>query len=722
VKVISSIYEFDDVQVHPDEFRVLKAGKVVALEPKAFEVLRYLVEHPNQLVGKDELLDAVWKDTFVTQNAMTRVIAQIRKALNDDAKESRYIETVPTRGYRFIAKVEKVAAEPPAIEVPGALEEHRIPPSKARIGVGKTILLSLLILLAAAGLARLFTRTARDDSAPHRFLPVQFSSSKGLDAGASFSPDGNLIAYASDRSGSFEIYVKAFDSRAKELQLTNDGNQNLSPSFSPDGRSIVFASWGRPGIFRVPATGGTLQRLTDFGLQPVWSPDGQTIVFTTNDKASLSVTDYYYPSPSALWIVSASGGPPKQITGDGKFDGQASAPSWSPDGKEIRFVNEYRGESSVWTYRADNGSFRKLFGSSIFQYSNATFSSDGSHMWFVRWRLNGDIGIWQIDLNPATLQPRGDPQPLYQSSFGVPRDLAISRDGKKLAFTAVVSTSQIVVHPIEAGGSKSDGVPLVNDVTYRYALLRTSSDGSHVAYVSFPRNGPSQLYVVDADGAKPSIAIGSAAEAQNFASFSSDGNRVFFVAFSQKNGTIRSWNLTDGAVSNFSGIPVGTNQLIFSPDGKTAAFHDDRDDRRRVYFQDVATGARQIVASGKEDVGYPRFSRDGKWVSVEVSHENGGNDIAVLPATGGPMEVIVRSTQPSFAAGWMPDNDRILFAGFRDAVWNVYSVSRATRKVERLTDYKLTRTYVRYPDWLAGNRVAYEFNETKGNVFVANLP
>lgn len=409
MKAVASIYEFDDVQVQPDEFRALKAGKAVALEPKAFEVLRYLIEHPNQLVGKDELLDAVWKDTFVTQNAMTRVIAQIRKALNDDAKEARYIETVPTRGYRFIAKVEKIAAEPAPSEVPRAIEKHRSPPKGPETGGRKLVLALALVLLAATGLAWWLTRTVRNDSVAHRFLPVQFSSSTGLDVGASFSPDGNLIAYASDRSGSFEIYVKAFDARAKELQLTNDGKQNLSPSFSPDGRSIAFASWGRPGIFRVPATGGPPQRLTDFGLQPLWSPDGQTIVFTTNGKASLSVTDYYFPAPSALWIVSAGGGVPKQITGGGKLEGQSSAPSWSPDGKEIRFVNEFRGESSVWTYRAGNGSFKKLFSSSIFPYSNATFSPDGSHMWFVRWRLNGDIGIWQIDLNPATLQPRGIP-------------------------------------------------------------------------------------------------------------------------------------------------------------------------------------------------------------------------------------------------------------------------------------------------------------------------
>ena len=70
----------------------------------------------------------------------------------------------------------------------------------------------------------------------------------------------------------------------------------------------------------------------------------------------------------------------------------------------------------------------------------------------------------------------------------------------------------------------------------------------------------------------------------------------------------------------------------------------------------------------------------------------------------------------------MADHDRLLFAGFRLAgAWNIYTVSRTTRKVERLTSYTSMRTYVRYPDWLAGDRLVYEFNETKGNIFVANV-
>src|SRR5262249_18569385 len=146
----------------------------------------------------------------------------------------------------------------------------------------------------------------------------------------------------------------------------------------------------------------------------------------------------------------------------------------------------------------------------------------------------------------------------------------------------------------------------------------------------------------------------------------------------------KSWNLIDGALSSFSEIPKSSNQVSFAPDGAAAAFHDDRDGRQRVYLQSVMTGVRRVIASGNEDVGYPRFSRDGKWIVVEVTHADGGNDIAVLPAAGGEMEVILKSDQPTFSGGWMPDNDHILVTGFRDAVWNIYSVSRSSGKVERL--------------------------------------
>ncbi len=100
------IFLFDDVRVEPQTFKLLKAGHAVPLEPKAFNVLLFLIENRGRLIEKGEILDAIWKETHVTENALTREITKLRKALGDDPKAAKYIQTVHTRGYRFIAEVE----------------------------------------------------------------------------------------------------------------------------------------------------------------------------------------------------------------------------------------------------------------------------------------------------------------------------------------------------------------------------------------------------------------------------------------------------------------------------------------------------------------------------------------------------------------------------------------------------------------------------------------
>ena len=99
-------YRFDDVHLDVQSFRLLKAGRVLPVEPKALNLLIFLVENRGRLIERRELIDAVWGDAFVTDHVLNRAIAQLRKLLADDVKEPRYIETVPTMGYRFIAQVE----------------------------------------------------------------------------------------------------------------------------------------------------------------------------------------------------------------------------------------------------------------------------------------------------------------------------------------------------------------------------------------------------------------------------------------------------------------------------------------------------------------------------------------------------------------------------------------------------------------------------------------
>ncbi len=123
---------FDDFRVQPLNYKIFQADRALSLEPKTFQILIFLLENHDRVVEKRELLDAIWKDVVVTENALTREVGKLRKALGDDPKSPKYIETVHTRGYRFIAQVrtEEAGPElPPSDEVEDAPQKAGIPHS-----------------------------------------------------------------------------------------------------------------------------------------------------------------------------------------------------------------------------------------------------------------------------------------------------------------------------------------------------------------------------------------------------------------------------------------------------------------------------------------------------------------------------------------------------------------------------------------------------------------
>jgi TolB-like protein len=115
-------YEFCGFTLDLRRMCVWHGSTPILMEPRAFDVLTYLITHKDQLVSQDELLGAIWKETFVTPNAVTRTVAQIRKLFGDDARNPHIIQTVSKRGYRFIASVAELraGAEPPS-GVPAAV-------------------------------------------------------------------------------------------------------------------------------------------------------------------------------------------------------------------------------------------------------------------------------------------------------------------------------------------------------------------------------------------------------------------------------------------------------------------------------------------------------------------------------------------------------------------------------------------------------------------------
>ncbi len=110
-----SPYCFEDYRLDCDAGWLRRGEQEVELPPKAFQVLRYLIEHRDRLVPKQELMQAIWKDTFVTDDALVQAVTAIRRALGDEAGHPRYIRTKARMGYQFLAPVEADASASPVM-------------------------------------------------------------------------------------------------------------------------------------------------------------------------------------------------------------------------------------------------------------------------------------------------------------------------------------------------------------------------------------------------------------------------------------------------------------------------------------------------------------------------------------------------------------------------------------------------------------------------------
>ena len=100
-------YKFGPYRLDTAEHSLLREGQLVPLTPKVFDLLRVLVQSNGRLVEKDELLKEIWPDSFVEEGNLNRNISILRKVLGEDSSGKPYIETVPKRGYRFVARCEK---------------------------------------------------------------------------------------------------------------------------------------------------------------------------------------------------------------------------------------------------------------------------------------------------------------------------------------------------------------------------------------------------------------------------------------------------------------------------------------------------------------------------------------------------------------------------------------------------------------------------------------
>jgi DNA-binding winged helix-turn-helix (wHTH) protein len=277
------LYEFGPFTVQPTERLLVRGGRPVSLTPKAFDLLIQLVDRPGQLVGKHELMTALWPDTFVEEANLAYTMSALRKALGDGQNGEQYIQTVPTRGYRFVAPLTKRESASVALE--GAA------PTQTRVlrRFSVMLLAAAAAVGALAGLAVVRWGPSRNAPPP---TPVRVSAELGVDAtlaltDAAFalSADGRLLAFVA-RTGvrDPQLYVRPLDQlRATPLAGTEGADH---PFFSPDGRWLGFFAGSK--LKKVPVTGGAVVTLAEApNHRGGWWAEDDTIVFSPTARGEL---------------------------------------------------------------------------------------------------------------------------------------------------------------------------------------------------------------------------------------------------------------------------------------------------------------------------------------------------------------------------------------------------------------------------------------------------
>ena len=711
---------FGDVIVDRGAFRVTRDGRDLTLEPRAVDVLLYLLDRPGRLVSKHDLIAEVWKGTAVTDNALTRVVAQLRKALGDEARDARYIETIPTRGYRFIADVGP-ADQPAAVEP--AREAGRAPGRLAPILWTGGAIAAVAIAVAAI---RYGTGVDRAPRRPLDAAPVQVTFSQALDLFQSFSPDGQSLAYSSSRSGVFQIYVASLTPGGREVQVTEGDGQFVQPAWAPDGRFLAYHSMARGGIWIVPATGGTPRQMAPFGSQPAWSPDSTRLAFQSGPVADLSPEAFGAVPPSAVWVVSIESGERAQLTRPDEPTGGHAGPAWSPDGRFIVFSARRYPSSGLWRVAAQGGTPVRLEMPALGPWiSDPAWSADGRSIAF-----STVFELWRLPVDPATGDAAGEPGRLAGPSASALRNPSFSPDGARLAYSLVSLASNLWgVRLTGAGEAAGAAFAITRDTSRRNTLPAIAPDGARVAYQSTRAGTGVDVWVAPVDGS-------GGRQLTTHPGF--DGQPVWLggpkgLAYLSARGHVVSVRLMDPdsgedrelvarSLDDESLGDATIRMTPVSPDGLRIALALVRDGVSNIWVREIDGGPARQVTFDAEFAAWPNWSPDGRSIAYEVKR---GDDthVAVVSSEGGEPRLLTEGAGSHWPYGWSPDGRRIAYASLQRGVWNVWWVSLDDGSRRQVTAYGSPGVYVRYPAWSpTGDLLVYEFGEVRGNVWTIAPP
>jgi DNA-binding winged helix-turn-helix (wHTH) protein/dipeptidyl aminopeptidase/acylaminoacyl peptidase len=286
------LLRFGEFELDQDAGELRRNGTRVSLPEQPFRLLTVLLERPGTIATRDELRERLWgADTFVDfDHGLNAAVKRLRDALGDSAEQPRYIETVPKRGYKFIATLDGAVTAPTEPEAAPAGSSGR---RRLWLGAGIAVAVVVVGLVAAAfwQVRPVASVPAVSSAARNERL---LTRGDGLRTSPAWSShDGQMIAYASAAEGTWDIWIQPV-AGGPARQVTKLPGAELNPSWSPDGATILFDSVEPEGIFSVALFGGEPDRLTTFGTNPQWSPDGRQILFGATERAVNGVRQRLY--------------------------------------------------------------------------------------------------------------------------------------------------------------------------------------------------------------------------------------------------------------------------------------------------------------------------------------------------------------------------------------------------------------------------------------------